>query len=178
MVGIYGILRKSDNKCVYVGESRDINGRIKYHLTRKRTPFNKDEYYGKTLETHDIDDKTYRLNREAFFINKLNPELNVVRDRHFHHSEETKKKQSKANLGEKNPNFGKPAWNRGISPSEETKEKMKGRHPTEETKQKLTQAQLGRKMINNGVINTYVKPDELHQYLNNGWVLGRIKPLQ
>jgi len=164
---------------MYVGQSKDINSRIKHHLSGKsHLSFNKEEYYGKMIEEHFINDKTYRLNREAFFINKLNPELNVVRDRHFHHSEETKKKQSKAKLGEKHPNFGKPAWNRGISPSEETKEKMKGRHPTEETKQKLVQAQLGRKMINNGVTNKRVKPDELHQYLNNGWVLGMIKTIK
>ena len=29
------------------------------------------------------------------------------------HTEETKKKLSQAKLGEKNPNFGKPAWNKG-----------------------------------------------------------------
>ena len=30
------------------------------------------------------------------------------------HTEETKKKLSQVKLGEKNPNFGKPAWNKGL----------------------------------------------------------------
>ena len=33
----------------------------------------------------------------------------------------------------------------------------------------------GRKQINNGEVNKYVKPSELELFLNNGWQLGRIK---
>lgn len=39
---------------------------------------------------------------------------------------------------------------------------------------KLADAQRGMKMINNGVIATFAKGEQLHEYLSNGWVLGRI----
>ena len=172
MIGVYAIFRKSDNKCMYVGQSKDINGRIKGHLDGKtHLSFNKEEYYSKILETHDIDDKTYRLNREAFFIKELNPELNKIRDKHFHHSEETKKKIGEANKGENSAMYGKPAWNRGISPSEESKEKNRQAHLGENNSCYGTHF----KWMNNGVTNKRVKPDELQQYLGNGWILGMKK---
>lgn len=47
-------------------------------------------------------------------------------------SEETRKKLSEGRKGENNPNYGKPAWNKGITLSEETKRKisdeLKGKH--------------------------------------------------
>ena len=46
---------------------------------------------------------------------------------------------------------------------------------TNEYKEKLKIAQRDMKMINNGVTNTFVKKEELNEYLSNGWVLGRIK---
>ena len=77
------------------------------------------------------------------------------------HSEETKRKLSVSKIGLKNPRYGKPAPNRGIPLSNETKqklsEKLKGRPPnsgsfkkghktwikgkchSEETKQKLSE---------------------------------------
>lgn len=110
------------------------------------------------------------------------------------------KRISKALKGKKT---GKPAWNRGISPSEETKKKQseankgkhlseghrkkigksckgrsawnKGRHPSKETKKKLSEIHKGEKYINNGFIEKRVKGSEIDIFLNNGWSLGRIK---
>lgn len=48
---------------------------------------------------------------------------------------------------------------------------------SDETKEKLSKQQLGRKAINNGIINTYVKEEDLQNYLSNGWVLGLDKSL-
>jgi group I intron endonuclease len=69
-------------------------------------------------------------------------------------SEETKQKISIANSGENHPNFGKPAWNKGLSPSEETRQKIseaqtgktkkRGYHLSEETRQKMSISHMGR----------------------------------
>lgn len=184
MIGIYGIFRKSDDKCMYVGQSKDINGRIKHHLNRANSPFNSDEYYGEMIEQHFIDNKQYRLDREAYWINELNAEMNVVRDRHHATSEETKKKIGYANKG-------KDPWNKGKIDifSEESRKKisinhsdvsgennpMYGKHQPEAAKKKIGDIHRGRKYINNGTINKMVKPNELQQYLDNGWKFGIIK---
>ena len=38
----------------------------------------------------------------------------------------------------------------------------------------MTQQRLGRKWINNGKENKFVKPDELSSLLNEGWTLGKL----
>jgi len=66
-------------------------------------------------------------------------------------SAETKEKISKAKMGENNPAYGKPSWNKGCKWSDESKLKMsissKGiSHPqTEETKQKIGKANRGKR---------------------------------
>lgn len=153
MIGIYGIFRKSDNKCVYVGESKDIDTRIKYHLSgRSNTPFNSDEYYGEMLEQHFINDKKYRLIRETYWINELNAELNIIRD---------------GSSGMK----GKSPWNKGISPSEETINKIRDGQKGKHEGNKNT---IGRIWINDGNNDKMIYPDTLQKYMNNGWTLGRI----
>lgn len=157
MIGIYGIFRKSDDKCMYVGQSKNIAERIRHHkMGVTYIKVNTTDFYYKVLEEHNIDDKQYRLEREAYWINELDAELNVIRDNHF--PEESKKKMSESRKG-------KPSG-------------MKGKHPSEETRNKNRLAILDRKWINNGVITKLVKQNELHHYLNNGWVLGRIKPIK
>lgn len=181
MIGIYGIFRKSDDKCMYVGESKDVRTRIKHHLWgNTKNLFNKEEYYGDVIEEHMINNKQFRLEREAYWIEQLKPELNIVRDetnRGEYFSGENSSMYGKT--GEKNHMFGKHR-------SEETKKKIgaahKGKHRSEETKKNISESLKGKpsrtngtKWINNGVTNKRVKPDELHQYLNNGWKFGRIK---
>ena len=48
---------------------------------------------------------------------------------------------------------------------------------SEETKEKLSDQQKNRKAINNGIINTFVKEEDLQSYLDNGWQLGIDKNL-
>lgn len=50
----------------------------------------------------------------------------------------------------------------------------KGVPSSEETKQKLRKQFLGRKWVNNGIIQKQVKQEELSNYLNNEFVLGTL----
>ncbi|MEE3490621.1 MAG: GIY-YIG nuclease family protein [Methanobrevibacter sp.] len=168
MIGIYGIFRKSDDKCMYVGQSKNVNERIKQHLNGKtNTHFNSEEYYGEMLEQHFIDNNQYRLDREAYWINELNPELNIVRNRKF----------NGYRSGENNSMYGKKSWNKGLTKT--TDERVaKCSKAISKSKKGITSCNKDRIWINNGVITKLVKQDELHQYIENGWKLGRIKPLQ
>lgn len=104
-------------------------------------------------------------------------------------TEETVKKQSESHKGK--------------YPSEETRKKLsesrKGRHHSEETKKKLSESRKGQLnpmygkhlseeickkrslylkeliWINNGTKNHRVKPENLQEYLDKGYVLGRLK---
>ena len=99
-------------------------------------------------------------------------------------SEEVKKKLSEAHKG-------KPSWNKGKTLSEETKKKLSesrkgeknpryGVKVSEETKKKLSEAHKGNKSltgriwVNNGIYNKPIFPDQLSEYLNNGFIRGKI----
>ena len=73
------------------------------------------------------------------------------------------------------------AATKGKSKSPEHKAKIiaanKGKLRTPETKARISAAKKGSIRINNGVINKTVKPDELNNYLTNGWVCGMIKKI-
>ena len=76
-----------------------------------------------------------------------------------HHSDETKKKQSKSQIGKqistetrakmRSAHLGQKAWNKGMPMSEEQKEKLskagKGKQFSEETRRKLSLAKIGNK---------------------------------
>lgn len=53
-------------------------------------------------------------------------------------------------------------------------ERRRGMEVTEVTREKLRRNQLGRKCINDGKINKYIFPDELDNYLTQGWKLGQL----
>lgn len=120
-IGIYGIFRKSDNKCMYIGQSKEIENRIRSHLLKHNKSQqhlwiivdNKNDYYGKILEEHKFDDREYRLNREAYWIKELNPELNVVRNRNMGKEQKEKMICSK---------IGKTPWNKNLT--KETDERV------------------------------------------------------
>lgn len=71
--------------------------------------------------------------------------------------------------------------------SKETREKiskhhkgMSGKKHSDITRQHMSEAQkgntnvLGKKWINNGIETKYINAEDLEQYINNGWVCGRI----
>ena len=100
MIGIYEIFRKSDDKCMYVGQSKNIKRRIYAHFGTNGQRFNYDEYYYKVVEEFDTYDRNRNLDREAYWINELNAELNEWRNRQP--SEKWRKQQSERMTGEKN----------------------------------------------------------------------------
>lgn len=138
MIGIYAIFRKSDDKCMYVGQSKNIEQRLYVHLTgNSHINVNYEEYYGKPIETHENDDIKYRTTREIFWINELKPELNQIRDgsswmkgkpspfKGKHFSEETIEILREKNKGCNNPMYGKPSAMRGKIPWNKGKKKNK-----------------------------------------------------
>ena len=83
-----------------------------------------------------------------------------------HHSDETRKKISEAMKGEKNPNYGKAAWNKGKPLSAEHKNRLseahkdqipwsKGKKLSEEHKKKMSEAKKGMHWFNNGKENKF-----------------------
>ena len=84
----------------------------------------------------------YYIEKYDSFYNGYNSTLGGGGTVGFHHSEETKQKQSEAHKGEKNPFYGKQH-------SEETKQKQseshKSKQHSEETKQKQSEAHKGEK---------------------------------
>ena len=83
-------------------------------------------------------------------------------------SDETRRMMGESKKGEKNPNYGKPAWNKGKKMSEEfcrkLREARKGKHHTEETRRKMGEAHKGKNIwtrgrhwFNNGKINIRAK---------------------
>lgn len=114
-----------------------------------------------------------------------------------HHSEQTKAKISEANKGKERPDLaGKVAWNRGIGRSEQSiqlqKESLKNRWKDPEFREKMRKAKQGKKhkphgkstrekigvqskgrvSIHLGNIRKRVKPENLKQWLQQGYVTG------
>lgn len=108
-------------------------------------------------------------------------------------SDSFKQKRREATVGEKNPNYGKECSdktklkisnaNKGRTLNEEQRKHVseghkghigwnKGKKFTEEQKKNFGKKMIGRKHINNGIIEKIVSPDEFDFYLNNGWVFG------
>ena len=75
MIGIYAIYRRSDDELLYIGQSGNVRKRLNHHYNSYGN-FNRDEHYDKIIESFDFYDKETLLNREAYWINELKPELN------------------------------------------------------------------------------------------------------
>ena len=90
-------------------------------------------------------------------------------------SEETRRKMSEAQLGKKNHMYGKHN-------SEEAKRKISiaNSNPSAEIRAKISAASkrnvTGRLYVNDGINNRMIKPEQLDEFLSNGFVRGRILP--
>lgn len=78
----------------------------------------------------------------------------------------------KTHSAEHNRKVGETLKARGISPSQEARDKSAA---TNREKMKGNKRLLGRKFINNGNVTRAIYLEELEQYLSSGWVLGRLK---
>lgn len=158
MIGIYKIENKINGK-IYIGQSIDINRRLKEHKNSLRNnkhinnhlqyAFNKygeDNFIFEIIDICEIDELDAM---ERLYINKYESKYNEwgynLEDggsKNKKLSEETRAKISKANKGENNAMHGKKH-------SEESKAKMskahKGKKISNETKKKMSKAQKGRK---------------------------------
>lgn len=139
--GIYGYWDNEKNEVVYVGKDSNMGkkARGREHLSpskRNSQPINRvlqnnpDRYEYYEICNLPMDASDDELNHyEKFYIAKYNPKHNHTPGGEgsctdYTPSAEIRAKLSESKKGEKNPNYGKPAWNRGISPSHESKIKM------------------------------------------------------
>lgn len=97
-----------------------------------------------------------------------------------HHTDETKQKMREANLGKTHTLESKLKMSaNNYSKTDEGRrrisERLTGRTCSEEHRMRVAQANLGKVMINNGVVNKRISKEELAFYLIRGWVKGMKK---
>lgn len=163
-IGIYGIYRNTE--ILYIGQSVNIQKRKTVHLWQLRNNKHPNSYLQHVYnENNDIKFKTLEIvenrknltSREIFYIKKLKPLCNFIlpdKNDNWIFSEERNKKISLGNLnkpksiehrknislskmGNKNPMYGKPAWNRGVS-RYGRENPMFGKKHTDEYKQMMS----------------------------------------
>lgn len=165
MIGIYAFFRRNNNKCLYVGQSKNLEHRTRAHMCPSGMFYNKDVYY-EFVETFDYYDLENQLNREAYWINVLNPELNIFRNRTW--DEDYRQKFREINTGV----VFTPERCKHIS------EALKGKKHNNEFKEKRRNHMKGntinidRVHIHKDEVNKNVKQNDLQKYLNSGWSLG------
>ncbi|AGE57999.1 GIY-YIG catalytic domain-containing endonuclease [Paramecium bursaria Chlorella virus NW665.2] len=150
---VYKLTLKKESRKAYIGQTiRDIHERLKEHQLPSsgcRAIYNAIQKHGWEnfdKEWYEVPDEDLNFYEEMLvaLLGTLAPGgYNLMEGGgNGRPSEETKEKLREANLGEKNPMFGKEH-------TEETKEKMSeaqiGKEHTEETKEKLREANLGEK---------------------------------
>ncbi len=160
MIGVYLISNLVNGK-IYVGQTRlSLENRFKHHRYEKQMVISRAmrKYGSKNFKIEPV---AYACSREfadflekafiQFFQSKVPTGYNVgdggwTGGTHcVPHSEATKRKLSELRKGKKT---GKPAWNRGISHSDETRLKIslagKGKKHSEETKNKIGLGNAGK----------------------------------
>lgn len=144
----------NEKEIFWINHYKSTNKEIGYNLTfggtGGNTVLNEEQKIEKYKKIREINLKLSSDERsKKYGVNKGKIGINF-------HSEETKKKLSESNTGEKNGMFGKDPWNKGKLFSDETKHKMsesrkgkpawnKGIKMTEEQKENLSDKMRGRK---------------------------------
>ena len=144
------------------------------------------------LETHtsdgkrrDVDITQRELKALRMYYNRLPEELiflTIKEHKSLHQkgkkrSDETRRKLSEAKKGEKNPNYGKPAWNKGKPLSAEHKNRLseahkdqipwsKGKKFSEEYKKRLRESHKGKNLGNKNALGN--KNNLGKHWFNNG----------
>ena len=188
MIGIYKITNLIDEKC-YIGKSTNIDNRFKQYRSLREDRTNQHLYraflkYGLDNFSFEIIEECSKAelnDREIYWINYyksinsdgmyniaaggaggdtitgLSDEAydNYIKKISKPRTEEFRKSQSERFSGENNPMYGKTG---SLTQKKAVSNRVKGT-----------------KWINNGVEQTFVKPEELNHYLLNGWQLGMLK---
>ncbi len=135
MIGIYAIYRNSDDICVYVGQSKNIQSRIWMHFNGfSHIKIKQDDYYWRVIEEHNIDDKQYRLDREEYWIDKLQPVYNKHKTGRIFFSNEARKRMGEANKGKC----------KSVETCKKMSESHKGKHHSNETRKKISESKKGK----------------------------------
>ena len=183
--GIY-MIRCLRNGKVYIGRSSDIGGRLMahYYILRKGTHYNSEfqrdfSLFGEDAFVCDIlklissEDNELLVSEEQEFINKYEKhQLYVKRNSNSGAlsgtiNEETRKRLSDRQVGEKNHFYGKHHSAEHIA-------RLKADNPSSrpEVGAKIAEAQRGRKkMFDSDGKERRVKPEEVEVRLKEGWKL-------
>ena len=183
--GIY-MIRCLRNEKVYIGRSSDIGGRLMahYYILRKGTHYNSEfqkdfDLFGEDAFVCDIlklvssEDNMLLISEEQEFINKYEKrQLYVKRNSNSGAlsgtiNEETRKRLSDRQMGEKNHFYGK-------CHSAEHIAHLKTNNPSSrpEVGAKIAEAQKGRKkMIDNNGKERRVRAEEIDLRIREGWRL-------
>ena len=142
MFGIYAYIDKENDKIVYVGKDSNIDKKVRHTAHHNPSRYddqqinrvlqnNPGRYEYKELIVLDHTPTNDEFNElEINLIEEYNPKFNFTKGGDglfgYTHSEESKRKMSEAQKGEKNHAYGKPPWNKGKTNiySEETLKKM------------------------------------------------------
>lgn len=155
MKGVYAIFRNSDNVCIYVGQSKQIESRIKRHFNRK--PDNDEDWHNiihkKEKDYHYIVlkecDENTRGYWEKYYIAELKPLYNKTSGGDF------------------------VMDNYPISAIEKLKQ-YKGDNFRGDTSGEKN-GMYHKKWMNNGIQNKVVPENEIDYYLSKGYVIGQLK---
>ena len=187
--GVYCILNKNLNKR-YIGSSVNVKSRLMQH----RYQLKENIHYNTKLQ------EDFNLNSYEFYvIEYCNRDMLLVREQYwidFYGGVNSGNLYNQWNVdwSECNSSFNENVSKATIAAQKDTaiRQKMSlshiGKSHSQQTKDKISKSNKGkkhpkgintwfkgRKRINNGVNNRFVLPEELNDYLNQGWKLGGIQ---
>lgn len=190
--GIYCIKNLINSKC-YIGKAYNVEIRLKEHrrshhsailLQRAVTKYGIDNFEFSILEECSKDELS---NREIYWIR----ELNSLNPNGYNIATGGNGGDTISNLPEeKYESYIKKLSNprrEGFSEEQSlrfkgSKNPMYGKHFSEESKNKLSNSISGSRnpvygcnLMNNGIIQKYIKREDQNSYINNGWTYGKLK---